>query len=209
MLNRITPVVKYIIIINVVVFALTMLLNNKSIAGYFFERDILAFWPPKTGLMNPFQIVTHMFMHSGQGIGHIFFNMLTLFFLGPMVEHKLGSKKFLNLFLISGFGALAAHFLVGYVRPELMASVLGASGAIFGVMVAFGMLFPDTKLMLIFPPIPIKAKYLVTGLVILDIVSGLRGSTIFGATNVAHFAHLGGALTGFLLILVWNNFKLK
>ena len=207
--NRLTEVVKYIIIINVAVYAITMFLDGKIILGNFFVRDILAFFPFGDVNFRPYQIVSHMFMHSGQSIMHLLFNMMTLYFLGPMVERVWGPKKFLTFYLISGFGSLAAHVLVGYIVPGLQGPVLGASGAIFGVMVAFAMLFPDTKLMLLFPPIPVKAKYLVGGLVALDLISGLRGSSIFGATNIAHFAHLGGAITGFLLVLFWNNFKLK
>ena len=209
MFNRITDVVKYLIIINVAIFAITMFLDNKIILGYLFQRDILAFFPPPSVYFRPFQIVSHMFMHSGQGITHLLFNMMTLFFLGPMVEKVWGPKKFLTFYLIAGFGALAAHLLVTYLILGSQVPVLGASGAIFGVMVAFAMLFPDTKLMLLIPPIPVKAKYLVGGMVALDLISGLRGSSIFGATNIAHFAHLGGAITGFLLILFWNNFKFK
>jgi membrane associated rhomboid family serine protease len=208
MFNRITDVVKYLIIINVAIFAITMFLDNKIILGYLFQRLELAFWPPPTGNFKPFQIVSHMFMHSGQGITHLLFNMMTLFFLGPMVEKVWGPKKFLTFYFIAGFGALAGHLAVSYIIGT-HGPVLGASGAIFGVMVAFAMLFPDTKLMLLIPPIPIKAKYLVGGMVALDLISGLRGSSIFGATNIAHFAHLGGAITGFLLILFWNNFKFK
>ena len=207
MFNRITDVVKYLIIMNVAVFAITMFLDNQVIMGYQFKRLDLAFWPPATGNFKPFQIVSHMFMHGG--ITHLLFNMLTLFFLGPMVEKVWGAKKFLTFYFIAGFGALAAHLLVGYIISGAQGPVLGASGAIFGMMVAFAMLFPDVKLMLLFPPIPIKAKFLVGGLVALDLISGLRGSSIFGATNIAHFAHLGGAVTGFLLVLFWNNFKLK
>lgn len=211
---RITPVVKYLIIINVAVFAFTVFFDGKVFGGYTFERLILAMFPFESEFFRPFQIVTHMFMHSSGGSGgfsftHLLFNMLTLFFLGPNVERVWGEKKFLIYYLICGFGALAAHILVTYVGQGGGAPVLGASGAIFGVMVAFAMLFPNTKLMLLFPPIPIKAKYLVGGLVAIDLISGLRGQSIFGVTNIAHFAHLGGALTGFLLILYWNNFKLR
>ena len=207
--NRITEVVKYIIIINVAVYAITMFLDGKVILGNFFERDILAFFPFASEFFRPYQIVSHMFMHSGQSIMHLLFNMMTLYFLGPMVERVWGPKKFLTFYLLAGFGALAGHVLVGYFIPGLRGSVLGASGAIFGVMVAFAMLFPNTKLMLLFPPIPVKAKYLVAGLIAIDLISGLRGRSIFGATNIAHFAHLGGAISGFLLILFWNKFKLK
>ena len=176
-------------------------------------------------------------MHGG--IAHIFFNMFALVMLGPYVESFLGAKRFLTLYLISGFGALALHALVWYlelsaVQPqalydvlmrlpdygynrreelemmfpgagasalEKMYPVVGASGALYGVLAAFAFLFPNTRLMLLFPPIPVKAKYLVLGLIVFDLVSGASGAR----TGIAHFAHVGGALFGFLTLLFWKK----
>jgi membrane associated rhomboid family serine protease len=147
-----------------------------------------------------------MFTHFD--VSHILFNMLSLFFLGPTVEMGLGPKRFLALYLISGLVGLAAHFAVWYL-PFLMGntavapmfSVLGASGAVYGVVIAFATLYPDRELMLIFPPIPIKAWLMATILIGIGLYSGLTGA----GGNIAHFAHLGGALAGFLLAWYWKK----
>lgn len=218
----ITPIVKHLLIINVIMFIAAQLLPE----GW---KDILMFYPPvagpgvqasleayaphlllfynsNTGLFKPFQIITYMFMHAD--ITHILFNMLSLFFLGPMVEATLGSKRFLGLYLISGLVALAAHFLVFYVpywiglSDQLTASpVLGASGAVFGVTIAFATYYPDRQLMLLFPPIPIKAWVMALILIGIGLYQGITGT----GGNVAHFAHLGGALAGFILARHWKS----
>jgi membrane associated rhomboid family serine protease len=158
---------------------------------------------PASDYFQPYQIISHMFMHSS--VGHLFFNMLSLFFLGPYVERYLGSKKFLILYLASGFGAVVAHMGVDYylyIQGALnIIPVVGASGAVYGVLLAFAYLFPDVKLMLLIPPIPVKAKYLALGLIAYDLYSGVARS----GTGIAHFAHLGGAVTGILLAIYWQN----
>jgi membrane associated rhomboid family serine protease len=170
----------------------------------------------------PVQIISHMFMHAG--LAHIFFNMFALYMFGNVLERVWGPKRFLTFYLITGFGAVALHMLVqaiivhnftGSFDPSLQmmestpqvlytyfSSTVGASGAIFGILVGFGMLFPNTELIIIPIPIPIKAKYLITGYVVLELFLGLRQS---GGDNVAHFAHLGGALFGFILVKIWNR----
>jgi len=127
--------------------------------------------------------------------------MLGLFFLGPMVERALGSKDFLKLYLLAAMGALLTHIGVDYydyLQSGIPSNrgVVGASGAIYGVVIAFATLFPNTKLMLLFPPIPIKAKYLAAAYIAFDLYNGVMRTN----TGTAHFAHLGGALTGFLLV---------
>jgi membrane associated rhomboid family serine protease len=191
MFPPITGVVKQLVIINVIVFvgAYFMLPNHG---------DILAMSSPYSPDFHAFQIVTHMFMHAN--FQHILFNMLMLYFLGPMVEQALGSKRFLILYLLSGFGALATHFLFfPYV------GVLGASGAVYGVLIAFASLFPNVKLMLLFPPIPIKAKYLALGLIVIGLFSGFGGYD----QGVAHFAHLGGSFTAFIILLIWKKVNFR
>ncbi len=139
-----------------------------------------------------------MFMHGT--ISHLLFNMLMLFFLGPMVEQSLGAKRFLILYLVSGFGALLAHYAIfPYV------GVWGASGAVYGVLVAFAVLFPNVQLMLLFPPIPIKAKWLALILIVVGLISGVGGYQ----SGIAHFAHLGGALTAFILMVIWKKFPAR
>ena len=196
-MNRITDVVKHLLAINVLVYlAATYFLGDSSV-------HILGLFFPTSEFFRGHQLVSHMFMHAG--IGHLFFNMLMLFFLGPYVERALGPKKFLLFYLVSGFGAMIAHFgmMVALNSVGLNIPVVGASGALYGVLIAFAYMYPDVKLMLLFPPIPIKAKFLVLILIALDLFGG------FGAYNlgIAHFAHLGGALFGFLLMYYWKQKK--
>ena len=193
---RLTDVVKNLILINVVVYIAALLVLPKI--G--FSPSMLFMYPPldQGSGFQAYQIVSHMFMHDPSGFSHILFNMLTLAFLGPMVETNLGAKRFLILYLASGFGAMITHFIVS---PHV--AVVGASGAVYGVLVAFAVLYPNVKLMLIFPPIPIKAKYLVVILMVIGIVSGVGGYQ----QGIAHFAHLGGALTAFLILLGWKKVK--
>jgi len=195
--NNLTDVVKNLLIINVIIFF------GATSMG--FARNLYLHFPLSEAFQ-PYQIVSHMFMHSS--VGHLFFNMLSLFFLGPYVERYLGSKRFLILYLASGFGAVVAHMGVDYYQylegTLHMIPVVGASGAVYGVLLAFAYLFPDVKLMLMIPPIPVKAKYLALGLIAYDLYSGVVRS----GTGIAHFAHLGGALTGILLVLYWKQNRL-
>jgi membrane associated rhomboid family serine protease len=183
------PVVKNLIVMNVVAFIAMHLITVIPIAE----------WGPmyyyKSAYFRPFQFVTSMFLHGS--IGHIFFNMFTLFSFGTMLERVWGSKRFLIFYLTCGLLAGIAQQLVGN-----FGAVLGASGAIMGLMAAFAYLFPNTELMLMFIPVPIKAKYMVAIIVALDLFGGYASHP---ADNVAHFAHLGGALAGFILVYIWNK----
>jgi membrane associated rhomboid family serine protease len=182
----------------------------------------------------PYQIVTHLFAHSPDTFWHIALNMLALWMFGRIMENYWGSKRFLSFHLICGLGAAACHLLIQYFRceqllhdlatnPRLLQALmdqdpaiesymapvgaaLGASGAIMGIFAAFGYLFPNTPLYILFIPIPIKAKWVVLGYVAYDLFGGLRSGA---GDNVAHFAHLGGALTGIVLVLIWNRFNRK
>jgi rhomboid family protein len=209
---HITDVIKHLLIINVIVFFGAIVMQETGV----FDTSLLVFHYPESVYFRPYQIVSHMFMHGG--LAHLFFNMFALVMLGPYVETFLGPKRFLLLYFVSGFGALGLHLLIWYFQlsglspydfaalmHEREYGVVGASGAIYGVLAAFAFLFPNTKLMLLFPPIPIKAKYLVLGLVAFDFLSGISGSS----TGIAHFAHVGGALFGFLTLLFWRgkNFR--
>lgn len=194
-----TGIVKHLLIINVVFFVALKLVPEQWAL-------MMPFYSPGTGQFQPFQIITYMFTHFE--VSHIFFNMLSLYFMGPMVEMSLGPKRFLGLYMISGLTGLAAHFLVYYIpyfmgqsAIEPLFSVLGASGAVFGVVIAFATLYPERELMLLIPPIPIKAWVMALILVGIGLYSGLTGS----GGNVAHFAHLGGALAGFLLARHWKH----
>lgn len=163
------------------------------------------------------QLVTHVFCHGD--VGHFIFNGIALFSFGLIVELRLGSTRFLQLFFISALGAVLFHFAamayslyseVHTLIPNHLSGfeaipyppMLGASGAVYGVMVAFAVLYPNETLLFLFIPYPIKAKYLVPIMVGLDVVLGL-GS--FSGDNVAHFAHIGGAATGLLMIFIWKR----
>jgi membrane associated rhomboid family serine protease len=184
-----SPVVKNLIVMNVVAFIAQMLVTQLPIL------DRGAMYQYNDPRFSPYQIVTSMFLHGG--IGHIFFNMFTLFSFGTLLERVWGSKRFLIFYLVCGLAAGLAQQVVGN-----FGSVVGASGAIMGLMAAFAYLFPNTELMMMFIPVPIKAKYMVAIIIALDLFGGFNNHP---ADNVAHFAHLGGALAGFLIVLVWNK----
>ncbi len=199
---RLTDVVKNLIIINVIMYAATSLLLSPGV------RDFLVFqYPAANNDFQPLQIITHMFMHAPDRGGsifsmHLLFNMIALYFFGPPLEAIWGPKKFLFYYLFTGLGSLALFSFVNYLEGGYPKSMLGASGAIFGVMVGFAYNYPNQVISLIFPPISLKAKYFVFIAAGLDLLLGLGRVN----TGVAHFAHLGGALFGFLLILYWRKF---
>jgi membrane associated rhomboid family serine protease len=141
------------------------------------------------------------------------FNMLSLFFFGPMIEMVWGPTRFLFYYLFCGFGAMVLHLGVQWWELQQMGmdprdwngAMLGASGAIFGIFVAFAYLFPNQIIRLLFPPVAMKAKYFVIIMAVLELLMGVRGYR----TGIAHFAHLGGALFGFLLILLWYKGRFR
>lgn len=202
---RLTDVVKQLLIINGILF----LISRLPLYQYFPD---LALYYPGSASFRPYQFVTHMFMHGN--LSHLFFNMFMLATFGPMLEALWGSKRFLFFYLFCGIGAILIHLLFWYIEIsgldafqysmylQQSGSVVGASGALFGILVAYGMYFPNQQLMLLFPPIPMKAIYLVIFAIVLELVMVARGAQ----TQIAHFAHLGGALFGFLIIVYWRKF---
>jgi len=233
-INTIPPVVKNLIIINVLMLLATYVLEMRGID----LTKILGLHYIESSEFKPYQLVTHMFMHGG--FTHLLFNMFALWMFGRVLESVWGPKRFFIYYFVTGLGAAALHTLVNYIEfhylagkmsPETVQMVMtqgteifnqgknfsdsaagklnlmlniptvGASGAVFGILLGFGMLFPNTELMLLFPPIPIKAKYFVMGYGAIELFSGITG---MGA-NIAHFAHLGGMLFGFFLIRYWNR----
>ena len=156
-----------------------------------------------------------MFMHAN--FMHIFFNMYSLVMFGMVVERALGTRDFIIFYLITGFGAVLLHFGVEYLQAQAllqanpgvsaqaiynyMPSVMGASGAVYGVLVGFAMLYPSARLTLIFPPITLDAKWWVIIFIGIELLTGITGTQM----GVAHFAHLGGALFGWLLIRRWKR----
>jgi rhomboid family protein len=221
------PVVKNLLIINILVFVAQLALGKNELTEIFslypilppeLERIVKADLPDYYGF-HWFQLITHMFSHSPTLFLHIVFNMLMLWMFGRVLENVWGPKRFLFFYLVCGLGAAALHLAVQYFRAEqllhaiqtgqpiekyqgALAGALGASGAIMGIMAAFAYLFPNTELFVMPIPVPIKAKWLVIGYVLLDLFSGLGAVS---GDNVAHFAHLGGAITGFIIVFIWNK----
>ncbi|MBK8555698.1 MAG: rhomboid family intramembrane serine protease [Lewinellaceae bacterium] len=210
-----TGVVRHLLIINVLMFVGTYVLmgpESYNVAGNDYAhlgRLYLAAYVPGSTHFEPFQIITHMFMHGD--LGHLFFNMLSLYFFGPMVEMVWGQRRFLFYYMFCGLGAYGLHMGVqwwelsshGIDPTSWNGAMLGASGAIFGIYVAFAYLFPNQVISLIFPPIAMKAKYFVGIMAVAELIYGVRGSS----TGIAHFAHIGGALFGLGLILYWYRFR--
>lgn len=197
--NSFPPIVKNLIIINVLVWVAQIIFDKQGLT------QTLALYPVQTPFFEPYQIATHMFAHSaltrtgGIVFFHILFNMFGLFMFGRVLENVWGPKRFLFFYLACGVGAAAAHLAMQYFTNDLSAAV-GASGAVMGIFAAFAYLFPNTELYFMFIPIPIKAKWAVIGLAAIDLFGGISGGS-----SIAHFAHLGGALTGFILVLIWNK----
>jgi membrane associated rhomboid family serine protease len=266
-LSSIPPVVKNILILNVLMFIVSI---TFEYALKFDLARLLGLYYFRSEYFKPFQYVTYMFMHDTSGITHIFFNMFALFMFGRILEQVWGGKRFLIYYLVTGIGAAIIHTAVNWwtisslqetaiafsntPSPELFASFLkenlpnasvyvnelkdkwflspenpnyiqeavnivqrvllnamdtptiGASGAVFGILLAFGMTFPNAELMLLFPPIPMKAKYLVIGYGLIELYAGVLNQA---GDNVAHFAHLGGMIFGFLLLKYWGINKSK
>jgi len=149
------------------------------------------------------QLVTHMFLHGG--VGHLAFNMIALWSFGRVLEKVWGGKRFLIFYLVCGVGAAIISQIVDqYIFDEVANATVGASGAIYGLLVAFAIMFPNFKIMLIFLPVPIAAKYFVPVLLLIDLTAGFTGVSIFGQ-NIAHFAHLGGALVGFIMLHIYKR----
>lgn len=220
-MNQLTEVVKNLLIINVIVFFGTSALPEHI-------KGMGAMYFPLSDSFQPYQIITNMFMHAD--FQHLLFNMLSLFFLGPMVERAIGAKRFLILYFTAGFAAILLHtglqwwdfqqFIsslspneLEHIRNEgynvynnynINRGVLGASGSVYGILLAFASLFPNMRLMLLFPPIPVAAKWLALGLVLIGLFSGVTGYN----AGIAHWGHLGGAIAGFLLIRYWGMSKL-
>lgn len=255
---RITDVVKHLLIINILVFIISKMLN----------ADMLALRYPAAPDFQPLQLATYFFMHAS--LGHIFFNMFALVMFGSALETLWGPKRFLFFYFFCAIGAAIVHWLYNYydfshmqqiidtfkanpgyetywaffgdiprgslteegkkmidevgtliakpnadlvagatqmmesyMKAKMSVPTVGASGAIYGLLLAFGMYFPRAELMLIFLPIPVQARYFIPVLMLIELFLGVNQ---FSWDNIAHFAHLGGAISGFLLILYWRKF---
>ena len=219
-LDRIPPVTKNLLFLNLIVFAL-----QHAIPG-FDDRMALHFFQSPS--FQPYQVVVHMFMHSMQDMRHLLFNMFGLYMFGMAIEQRIGPKKYLIYYLLTGLGAVILHASVQYFENydrlqelalymedsrltktevtnfyyNVFGTMRGASGAIFGLLAAFALLFPNEKLQLLFIPFPIRAKYFVLMYGAYELIAGMSD---FEGDNIAHFAHLGGALFGFLIITYWRK----
>jgi len=258
MMHRITPVVKNLLILNVILFVATYIAGSQLNINL---TRTLALYYPGSQYFQPYQFVSYMFMHGGTF--HLIFNMYALWLFGTAIESDWGGKRFMVYYFFTGIGAAVLHLFVNYIifsgmasqidafqhnpTPELFKSfvesnksyfnqsvydfihrwsmapenisfisealgtmnhvyrtainipTVGASGAVFGILLAFGMMYPNAQLMLLIPPMPIKAKWLVVGYGALELFLGFSRQ----GSNIAHFAHLGGMLFGFILIRYW------
>jgi len=216
--QRTSPVVFNLIIINALVFFAQLIPGGLNDAGSR-VNDLFALHHYKSDEFRPYQLITHMFMHGS--FPHILFNMFGLWMFGSIIERVWGPKRFLIFYLICGLGAGLAqmgsyavefwkidHAVIDsqlnamYQQALRLNCTVGASGAIMGVLAAFGYLFPNTELFIMFIPVPVKAKWAITGFIAIDVFSGIAGNP---GDNVAHFAHVGGALVGLLIVLYWNK----
>jgi rhomboid-like protein len=217
-----TPVVKNLLILNIIFFIATYALGA---VGIDLVQWLSAFYPDSP-FFRVWQIITYMFMHGG--FFHIFSNMLGLVMIGPLLEYTLGSKRFLTYYFITGVGALLLQYAVQAIEVHqvtgafavnvnnvqigdikdlrklqeiYLSPILGASGAIFGLLIAVFLLYPDIEVYIYFIPIPVKIKYIVPVYVLFELYSGFRPTV---GDSVAHFAHIGGALIGFIVIKLWG-----
>lgn len=217
-MNRIPTVTKNLLIINVLLWfgslALTRLgIDLNSLLGLHFF---------KASNFRLYQLFTYMFMH--EGFQHVFFNMFAVWMFGGVMEQTWGARRFLFFYIACGLGAgviqEGAQYLqwffelsqydqvnLGFTTVSMsqylnMMNTVGASGAVYGILLGYGMTYPNNQLFIIPIPVPIKAKWLVTAYVVLELLLGLSNRP---GDNVAHFAHLGGMLVGFLIILYWKN----
>ena len=190
-MSNVPKAVKHIILINVLMLVLTYL-NNPLMSKWFALNPISFIW-------KPWQLVTYMFMHGG--FGHLFFNMYTLFIFGSVLENVWGTKKFLIFYFVTGIGAALVNIGVQYLTGSFALTV-GASGAIYGILMGYAMLYPDSRLTLLFPPVSMKAKWFVLIFAGIELLLGISNNP---ADNVAHFAHLGGLIFAFLLIMFWKK----
>lgn len=211
-MSRVPVAVKNIIIINILVMIMTYLNETLMVEKF-------ALFYPTSPFFHWWQPVTHMFMHGG--FWHILFNMYTLYLFGSTLERVWGPKKFLIFYFVTGIGAAAIHTGVEWIQMQSwitqaaegsqsalvsihqlkMTPTLGASGAIYGVLMGYALLYPDSMLVLFFPPIPIKAKWMVLIFAAIELVTGVTGT----GGGIAHFAHLGGLIFGFILIRFWKK----
>jgi len=214
--QAIPPIVKNLIIINALVYLAQISLDSSLQIS-----DKIALWTFSSSHFKSYQILTHMFAHGS--FFHILFNLFALWMFGSVLENMWGSKRFLIFYLACGLGSALLHLAMQEYRlaelvkempqydPQMIADralgpALGASGAIMGLFVAFGYLFPNSELIILPIPFPIKAKWAVIIFMGIDLFGGIANVS---TDNIAHFAHLGGAITGLLIVWIWNKTNRK
>ena len=193
-----------------IIIGLTVLAYFLQNAAFVEALRLFALWPLSTpsqmslGQLSiatgfePWQLISYGFLHGGWA--HLFFNMFAFYMFGLPIERAWGTQRFVVFYVVCLIGAGLVQLLVAHISGEIYPTI-GASGAVFGILLAFGMMYPNTRLMLLFPPIPVKAKWFVLGYGVLTLVMGITGTM----AGVAHFAHLGGMLFGLILILYWGR----
>jgi len=193
--SAIPDVIFILLIMNGLGFAAQQLNPNFMLA-------VFALWPAESQYFQPWQILTYSFLHSPNMLSHIFFNMFGLWMFGRDVERLMGPRRFLVYYLTCVVGAGIVQLVFAAMQGGTYPT-LGASGGVFGILLAFGLAFPNRMVMLIFPPIPMRAKYFVIFYGLIELFLGASGL----APGVAHFAHLGGMLFGFILLRYWSTPK--
>ncbi|HEY4583688.1 MAG TPA: rhomboid family intramembrane serine protease [Lysobacter sp.] len=205
MFAKLPPVTRALLIANAVVFLLQWFAGESLLGGLL---ESMQLWPLSAGdeygapSFMPWQLVTYGFMHGS--LGHLFFNMLALVMFGSQVEHIWGQRRFAAYYFTCVVGAALCQLAVGFATMRMGGEAyptVGASGGIFGLLLAYGMLFPHQRVMLLIPPVPMKARTLVIVYGVVELFMGVTGTM----PGVAHFAHLGGMLFGWLLIRHWRR----
>ena len=191
-MHSMPPITRTLIYANIGVFLV------QNLAGSAIEFSF-ALWPWRTPLFHVWQLLTYGFLHAN--FSHLFFNMFALYMFGSDIERALGTQRFLNYYLVSVVGAAVMQLVVTNLIGGPPIPTVGASGGVFGLLLAFGMFFPNRRIMLLIPPIPMRAWVFVTLYGLVELAMGVFGTE----QGVAHFAHLGGMLAGFLLIHHWRS----
>jgi len=194
------PVTRTLIIANVLMYGVQMLTGTWTL-------EYLALWPwssvasPTSAPFEFWQLVTYGFMHNPNGLAHLFFNMFALYMFGSEIERSMGVTKYVSYYFTCVIGAAVAQVVVMEWMGGPFIPTMGASGAVFGILLAFGIAYPHRRIMLLIPPIPMPAWLFVTLYGLMELMLGVFGTQ----QGVAHFAHLGGMAAGYLLVLFWRH----
>lgn len=223
-LASVPPVTRNLLIVNALFWLASVTLptiTQRLLGSSFDVIDYLGMHFLMSDKFNVIQLVSYMFLHDTRSLTHIFFNMFSVFMFGRVLENYWGGKRFITFYMITGLGAAIVQQIMwcyeiwsfcnvhGYVYLDFLLNgdtsalvTIGASGAVFGILLAFGMLFPNTPLYIMFIPIPVKAKYVMIGYGVIELFMGVAN---FSGDNVAHFAHLGGMLFAYFIIRHWKK----